>query len=110
MAGILEAVKICFVSSPEEFALMRDLVASQGPLVGESMVQLALRAKIRIVESDEFDAGPRQLLNYGHTFGHALEAATNFRVNHGIAVGYGMLAANCFSGHDFPGRASLDPL
>ena len=110
VGGIIEAVKICLVSSPEEFRTISDLVTNNGPVVDQSMVELALGAKIRIVEADEFDTGPRRLLNYGHTFGHALEAATNFKVNHGIAVGYGILAANVFSGYSFPIRAELDSL
>ncbi len=42
---------------------------------------------------DERDRGPRAILNYGHTAGHALEAATGFRVSHGRAVAFGMRVA-----------------
>lgn len=51
----------------------------------------AVRIKARIVERDEREAGERVLLNLGHTLGHALEAATSYRLfTHGEAVGYGM--------------------
>ena len=57
----------------------------------ESAVALAVAIKARIVEGDERENGDRILLNFGHTLGHALEAATSYRVfTHGEAVGYGM--------------------
>ena len=48
-------------------------------------------------ELDEYDEGPRLVLNYGHCVGHALEAATEYAIPHGIAVMYGMAAANRLS-------------
>lgn len=49
--------------------------------------------KALIVAKDERDRGPRAILNYGHTAGHALEAATGFRITHGRAVAFGMRVA-----------------
>lgn len=46
------------------------------------------------IEQDEFDRGPRLVFNYGHSFGHAIEAATDFAIPHGIAVTLGMDMAN----------------
>jgi len=60
---------------------------------GERLIEHVLKTKQWFIEEDEFDTGVRQLLNFGHTFGHALEAATGFSVPHGIAVSLGMLAA-----------------
>jgi 3-dehydroquinate synthase len=58
----------------------------------EEVVAAAARIKARLVEKDEREAGPRRLLNLGHTLGHALEAATGFRrFTHGEAVGWGLL-------------------
>jgi 3-dehydroquinate synthase len=57
----------------------------------------ALKIKQRYIESDEFDKGIRNLLNYGHTFGHAFESATSYKIPHGIAVTIGMLAATFIS-------------
>ncbi|HKM91888.1 MAG TPA: 3-dehydroquinate synthase, partial [Candidatus Acidoferrales bacterium] len=51
-------------------------------------------AKAEIVSRDELDTGPREALNLGHTFGHALEALTRYRrFLHGEAVGWGLIAA-----------------
>ena len=47
-----------------------------------------------IEEKDEFDCGVRNVMNYGHSFGHAIESATDFAVPHGIAVTIGMDMAN----------------
>ena len=44
-----------------------------------------------VVEEDEFDTGARRTLNLGHTFGHAVEAASNFSISHGCAVAIGMV-------------------
>lgn len=53
-----------------------------------------LQIKKRFIEEDEFDVGPRNLLNYGHCLGHAIEASTNFGIPHGIAITMGMDIAN----------------
>jgi 3-dehydroquinate synthase len=62
-------------------------------------VEVSCRAKARIVAADETETGVRALLNLGHTFGHALEAATGFgaRLLHGEAVAVGMAMAFRFS-------------
>jgi 3-dehydroquinate synthase len=56
----------------------------------QELIKLSLNAKRVVVEEDEFEANYRRVLNYGHTFGHALESASNFKVPHGIAVLFGM--------------------
>lgn len=62
-----------------------------------SLVVKSLLIKKSMIEIDEFDTGPRNVFNYGHTFGHAIEAATDYGVPHGIAVAYGMDLANILS-------------
>lgn len=57
----------------------------------------ALQVKKAYIEEDEFDRGKRNIFNYGHTFGHAIEAATHFAIPHGIAVTIGMDLANWVS-------------
>ncbi len=94
-AGLIEAAKIAFCRSDTCFAAYRALepsVASPPDQLGE-VIDLSLRAKRWFVETDEFDRAERLLLNFGHTFGHAIESASDFAISHGIAVGLGMLAA-----------------
>ncbi|GIF08243.1 3-dehydroquinate synthase family protein [Actinoplanes siamensis] len=69
-------------------------------------ITAGLLVKKGYIEEDEFDRGKRQLLNYGHEFGHALEATTHFQVPHGLAVAIGISFANRLSQHR--GRASAD--
>lgn len=61
------------------------------------LIERSLLIKKTMVEIDEYDQGPRRIFNYGHTFGHALEASSNFQVPHGIAVAYGIDLANLIS-------------
>ncbi len=71
------------------------------------MIFECARTKLAIVAADERDAGARQVLNLGHTVGHAIETATGYsRYRHGEAVGLGLLAALTLSGQDeLRGRA-----
>lgn len=96
LCGLAEGVKICFAKGEEQF---RDFIKNPAAhLQGdgkqlEDLVGLSLRSKIWFVEIDEYDKGERRLLNFGHSFGHAMESASSFRIPHGIAVAMGMLAA-----------------
>lgn len=94
-AGLVEAVKICLCRGPEH--LDRYLALAPCPTSDAdtlaAVCDLSLRAKQWFIEVDEFDRDERLILNFGHTFGHAIEAASGFAVGHGIAVGLGMLAA-----------------
>jgi 3-dehydroquinate synthase len=60
-------------------------------------IKKSLSIKKRIIEIDEFDTAIRHIFNYGHTFGHAIEAITDYDVSHGQAVTYGMDIANFIS-------------
>jgi len=62
-----------------------------------SIIARSLEIKKSYIEIDEFDQKERQVFNYGHSFGHAIESLTNYRVPHGIAVAYGMDMANFVS-------------
>ena len=61
------------------------------------LIYHSLEFKRGYVEQDEFDQGPRNIFNYGHSFGHAIETLTNYAVPHGIAVSIGMDIANWLS-------------
>lgn len=95
-SGIGEMLKVHAIVGPAAFdAVARDY----GRLLSDDAVLLhyirrSLEIKKTIVELDEFDRGPRNVMNYGHTFGHAIEAATDYAIPHGIAVTMGMDMAN----------------
>jgi 3-dehydroquinate synthase len=101
--GLAEAAKICFCYGSESFD--RYLHLSAPLLAGEwSDLQLAellhhvLTVKQWFIETDEYDRAERRLLNFGHTWGHALESATDYAIPHGLAVALGMQAAHRFVG------------
>lgn len=62
-----------------------------------SYVHTSLEFKKNFIEEDEFDRGIRILLNFAHTFGHALESVSSYAVSHGSAVAIGMMIANNIS-------------
>jgi 3-dehydroquinate synthase len=99
--GLCEAAKICYVHSDEAFEQYVSLVGKSSCSLSDDqlkqIVALCLNKKRHFVEEDEFDKGIRQLLNLGHTFGHAIESATHYEISHGVAVGLGMLGAFWFS-------------
>lgn len=91
-SGIGEILKVHAIDSPQSF----DSVAANldamltDPLVLSRFIRNSLLIKKRFIEIDEFDTGPRNIFNFGHSFGHAIESATDFGVPHGIAVTMGM--------------------
>ena len=64
------------------------------PQVLLERTQNCLKIKKSYIEDDEFDTGKRNMLNYGHCFGHAIESSTDFAISHGQAVVVGMIIAN----------------
>ncbi len=99
--GMAEVIKYAFLEDCglmeilEEIAWKHDGSVSY-PLsddVAEQIVRICLSIKARIVKADEKDFGIRQFLNLGHTAGHALEAASGYRLSHGHAVALGMRVA-----------------
>jgi 3-dehydroquinate synthase len=93
--GLCEAMKITFCRGPECHQTYLELHrAFEADRTGASaLLYHTLSAKKWFIETDEFDRAERRRLNFGHTFGHALEAATSFKVSHGIAVGLGVVCA-----------------
>ncbi|MCX6386202.1 MAG: 3-dehydroquinate synthase [Solirubrobacterales bacterium] len=93
--GLAEATKIAYCRGPQEFE--RYLKLEEGFEADPSqLIYHSLDTKRWFIEIDEFDTGPRLFLNFGHTFGHALEVATDFRISHGIGIALGMFAAEQF--------------
>ena len=98
-SGVGEILKVHAIDGPDSFAA---IAADYDRLFTDPArmlhyVRRALEIKKAYIEGDEFDRGPRNIFNYGHTFGHAIEAATDFAIPHGIAVTIGMDMANFVS-------------
>jgi len=88
-AGYAEVVKTALIAGGPLWARVR-----QGEAVDEEIILGCIRTKLAVVAADERDADRRQVLNLGHTVGHAIESATGYRrYRHGEAVGLGLLAA-----------------
>jgi 3-dehydroquinate synthase len=98
--GLIEAYKTGLVSSPPLAALVeretRNLRSGEMPLLAE-LTGLSARTKADVVAQDFREAGRRRILNFGHTFGHAVEAFHRFRISHGQSVALGMLVATRLS-------------
>lgn len=98
-SGVGEMLKVHAIAGPEAFARIAgdyDSLFAE-PSVMEHYIRASLEIKRGVIELDEFDKGPRNVMNYGHTFGHAIESATDFAIPHGIAVTIGMDMANFVS-------------
>jgi 3-dehydroquinate synthase len=95
-SGYGEMIKLAIIDSAAAFARLRDDVTAGGfggPRLA-AHVRASLETKRRIIEIDEYERDLRRILNYGHTFGHALEAVTENAVPHGLAVAWGVDVAN----------------
>ena len=68
--------------------------AFDNPKIMSTLINRSLEIKKEMIEIDEFDRGPRNIFNYGHSFGHAIESYTNYAIPHGVAVSFGMDIAN----------------
>jgi len=93
VGGLFEAGKICYARNYEAFASYLVEVSNIRLSSLQRVILRALQTKKWFIEIDEFDQKERLLLNFGHTFGHALEAGTDYALSHGIAVGLGMMVA-----------------
>ena len=95
-SGLAEVIKAGFIADP----VILDLVeadpaaaaAPSGPSERE-LVERAVRMKAAVVAADLRETGQREMLNYGHTLGHAIERAEGYRLRHGEAVAIGMVYA-----------------
>jgi 3-dehydroquinate synthase len=95
-AGFAEIVKHGVVADAKYFDEARDFAARwpQSDVTPDilHLITGSIAIKLRIVEHDEHESGLRKVLNFGHTIGHAVEAATEFKVLHGQAVAMGLVA------------------
>jgi 3-dehydroquinate synthase len=100
-AGLAECVKHGMIRDPQLFDWLEQNADRLLDLDADALVELVarnVRIKAAVVEADERESGVRAHLNFGHTFGHAIEAATKYQVfKHGEAVSLGMVVATAFA-------------
>lgn len=98
-SGLGEAIKLHLIAGEPEWTRLRDRLsrAPRDPVDLGPVILDSLRIKKPFIEQDEFDRGIRNVLNYGHTFGHAYESTTHYAIPHGIAVILGMSTATFIS-------------
>jgi len=96
-AGLYEALKCGIIGDAGLFRLFEEKhkeILAREPATVEKVIADSVRLKASVVSADEREGGLRQVLNLGHTIGHALEAETGYKLLlHGEAVGWGLLAA-----------------
>jgi 3-dehydroquinate synthase len=96
-AGLYEALKCGIIGDAGLFRLFEERrreILDRDPAVVEKVIADSVRLKASVVSADEREGGLRQVLNLGHTIGHALEAETRYKqLLHGEAVAWGMIAA-----------------
>ncbi len=95
-SGYGEIMKLMVIGSRSHFDEFLQSVAQsgfRGPNLG-TLIRKSLEVKKSVIEVDEYEKDLRRILNYGHTFGHALETVTDHEVPHGLAVVWGMDLVN----------------
>jgi 3-dehydroquinate synthase len=96
LAGFAEIVKAGFIAEPEILDIIEaDVDVATDPSTPEfrRVVELAIAMKARVVGEDFTEQGLREILNYGHTLGHAIEHAERYQWRHGAAISVGMVFA-----------------
>jgi 3-dehydroquinate synthase len=96
VAGLAEVVKSGFIADPAILDLIeRDPTATvqAGNPSERELIERTVRVKADVVSEDLTEKGRREILNYGHTLGHAIERAEGYRLRHGIAVSIGLVYA-----------------
>lgn len=88
-SGMAEVIKHGLIGNADLFSRLE----KEKPQNFETLVDEAVRVKVDVVQRDPLEKGERALLNLGHTFGHAFELISDYRIKHGHAVGVGLIAA-----------------
>lgn len=99
LSGYGEILKLSILDSRKTYSELLRCLNKYGPNLKPiiKLIHNSLMAKKKIIEKDELENDLRRVLNYGHTFGHALEAVTDNKINHGMAVIWGIDIANYIS-------------
>ncbi|MDK9709486.1 MAG: 3-dehydroquinate synthase [Desulforhopalus sp.] len=96
LGGLAEVIKYGVIWDADFFQFLcdnREKILRLDEEVISAMVHTCCKIKSEVVSQDEREGGIRRILNYGHTIGHAVEGASDYRINHGYAVSIGMAAA-----------------
>lgn len=98
-SGLGEIIKVHLLDGENSFKFILDNYdrALEDAGIMNELIYRSLKIKKRVIEKDEFDTDYRKIMNYGHTFGHALESLTNYKLCHGQAVTVGMDISNYLS-------------
>ena len=94
VAGLAEVIKAGFIADPVIIDLIREDPGGSTVPHGRharELIERAIRVKAGVVSDDLTEQGPREILNYGHTLGHAIERVEGYRFRHGDAVAIGMV-------------------
>ena len=96
VSGLAEVVKCGFIADPEILELVErdaDGATDPGSATLRELIERAIAVKAEVVSTDLKESGRREILNYGHTLGHAIELAERYQWRHGAAVSVGMMFA-----------------
>jgi 3-dehydroquinate synthase len=99
LSGVGEMIKVHGIAGIHyltDFAKNYELILSNDEVFQKFLMQ-SLMIKKEMIEKDEFDTGPRLVMNYGHTFGHAVESASDYQIPHGVAITIGQAMACHYS-------------
>ena len=94
MSGLVESIKMGLCLDRKLFDLIKNSSSLEENI--EEIIYRSIECKRKVVEEDEKEKGLRKVLNYGHTFGHAIEESSALKLLHGEAVGIGMLYFTSF--------------
>lgn len=109
--GVAESIKAGIIADRDFFTYIDQVEDLTDPEVVTALSSRAIWIKQQVVEADERDTGVRQLLNLGHTIGHAIEKCSNFSISHGHAVAMGMvIIARAAQKNGWSGEDCLTPI
>jgi 3-dehydroquinate synthase len=104
--GLAEIIKYGVIADAKLFAFLEkrmDAILRRDAKALEHVIRRSIEIKARVVSKDERESGLREILNFGHTFGHALESVTRYRrFQHGEAIAWGLMCA-ALLGHEVAG-------
>lgn len=95
--GLAEIIKYGVIKDPELFKFIEQNLKKIFALDEKSIkyiIEKSAAIKVKVIENDEMECKDRMILNYGHTYGHALEKLSNYKLLHGYAISIGMVMAN----------------